>query len=234
MARERKDRFRELVDAATRVFIRSGGFKRTQIKDVADAMGVSKGLVYHYVESKEALFDLALRYADHPEKPAPEALPVPTPEPGSTMRYVRELLAAQSPLPVIEKAAARPGPENAITDELGELADAIYDVLSRNRRTIRLIGSSAHDLPELAELWYGEGRGALNRRLARYLAARADSGHLSDAFEPTAAARHLTETAHWFAVTRHWDLYPDAIGDDTARFTVRLAMQQTFLPWSAA
>lgn len=233
MPRERKDRFRELVEAATRVFIRSGGFKRTQIKDVADAMGVSKGLVYHYVESKEALFDLALRYADHPDKPAPEALPVATPEPGSTLRYVREQLATESPLPFIDRAAERSAPEGEITAELGELADAIYDVLSRNRRTIRLIGSSAHDLPELAEIWYGDGRGALNRRLARYLEARADAGFLSAELEPVAAARHLTETAHWFAVTRHWDLYPDAIGDDTARHTVRLAMQHTFLPWSA-
>lgn len=234
MARPRQDRFSELVEAATRVFIASGGYRRTQIKDVADAMGVSKGLVYHYVESKDALFDLALRYADHPDKEPPEQLPVPTPEPGSTLRYVRELLGQESPLPVIEAALARPAPETTVTEELGAIAGAIYDTLARNRRTIRLIGSSAHDVPELAELWYGRGRGALNHELAAYLEKRAGQGYLSDSFDPRAAARHITETAHWFAVTRHWDLFPDAISDDAARHTVRLAAQRTFLPQGAA
>ncbi len=230
MARVRQDRFRELVEAATRTFIASGGFRRTQIQDVADAMGVSKGLVYHYVESKEALFDLALRYADHPDKAPPERLPVSTPEPGSTLRYVRALMAEESPVGRLEAAAAAAGRPDAMEQELGDLAGAIYDVLSRNRRTIRLLGSSAHEMPELAELWYGEGRGALNRRLADYLRARAEQGLIRPMPHAAAAARHITETAHWFAVTRHFDLYPDRIDDEMARHTVRIAMQRTFLP----
>ena len=64
------DRFEQLVDAATRVFI-EGGYKRTQMADVADAMGVAKGTVYLYVESKEALFDLAVRLADSPRPLTP-------------------------------------------------------------------------------------------------------------------------------------------------------------------
>ena len=34
------------MEAATRVFIESGGFRRTQIGDVAKAMGVAKGTLY--------------------------------------------------------------------------------------------------------------------------------------------------------------------------------------------
>jgi Bacterial regulatory proteins, tetR family len=63
-------RFQDLLDAATRVFI-AQGYRRTQVADVAEAMRVAKGTVYLYVESKEALFDAALRYADAPG-PVPE------------------------------------------------------------------------------------------------------------------------------------------------------------------
>ena len=59
------DRFQEMIAAATGVFI-AQGYRRTQMVDVAQAMGVAKGTVYLYVESKEALFDAVVRYADQP------------------------------------------------------------------------------------------------------------------------------------------------------------------------
>ena len=47
-------RLEHLVDCATSVFI-DQGYRRTQMADVADALGVAKGTLYLYVESKEAL-----------------------------------------------------------------------------------------------------------------------------------------------------------------------------------
>jgi len=51
------NRLEQLVEHATRVFVEQG-YRRTQIADVAAAMGVAKGTIYLCVESKEALFDL--------------------------------------------------------------------------------------------------------------------------------------------------------------------------------
>jgi len=48
-----KDRFQDLVEAASAVFLEQG-YRRTQIADVAARMGLAKGSVYTYVESKEA------------------------------------------------------------------------------------------------------------------------------------------------------------------------------------
>jgi hypothetical protein len=62
----------DLVGAATDALIAQGS-QRAQMADVAAAIGVAKGTLYLYVESKEALFDLALRYADAVE---PVASPV--------------------------------------------------------------------------------------------------------------------------------------------------------------
>lgn len=76
MARMTPDsRFQKLIDAASAVFI-AQGYGRTQMAEIAEAMGVAKGTVYLYVESKEALFDVVLRYADAP-RPSPFQTPCP-------------------------------------------------------------------------------------------------------------------------------------------------------------
>src|SRR5438093_11638186 len=95
------DRLARLVECATQVFI-DQGYRRTQMADVADALGVAKGTLYLYVESKDALFDLVARYADA-ERPFqdPPALPVPSPKPGATLKYVRQRLIESRSFPAL-------------------------------------------------------------------------------------------------------------------------------------
>src|ERR671930_2558450 len=93
------DRLARLVRCATEVFIEHG-YQRTQMADVAAALGVAKGTLYLYVESKEALFDLVARYADAPRPfGRTPPLPVRTPKPGATVRYVRERLPGRQGAP---------------------------------------------------------------------------------------------------------------------------------------
>jgi len=68
----------------------------TQMADVADALGVAKGTIYGYVESKEALLDTALRFADGHPVPGPSSFPWKTPRAGATVAYVRERLASEA------------------------------------------------------------------------------------------------------------------------------------------
>src|SRR5215207_9447365 len=97
-------RFQDLVDAATAVFI-AHGYRQTQMADVAEAMGLAKGTVYLCVESKEALFDVALRYSDAPRPiVAPPILPVRAPAPGRTLRYVRHRLTGEPASPTLSNA----------------------------------------------------------------------------------------------------------------------------------
>ena len=56
-------RYHELLEAATAVFI-AQGYRGTQMRDVAREMGLSSGTLYGYVVSKEALFSEVLLYAD--------------------------------------------------------------------------------------------------------------------------------------------------------------------------
>jgi len=220
------DRFGHLIEAATRVFIANGGVKRTSIEDVARELGVAKGTVYLYVKSKDALFDVCLRRADEPDLPDPP-LPVPTPEPGETLAYIRELIGENTLFGTLELADE---PTVPVREELTLLVDELYRTLRDHRIAIRLIGASANDLPQLRELWYGDARGGLNRRLAAYFSKRSTDGHLRPMPDPACAARLFSETIFWFAVSRAFDPVPDAIDDVFARETVKTSLLRTFLP----
>ena len=56
----RKDKETVILDAACRVF-REKGFHQARITDIAQAAGISYGLVYHYFKSKSDLFDAILK-----------------------------------------------------------------------------------------------------------------------------------------------------------------------------
>lgn len=89
MARTRKEqaewRRERLLDAALRTFARKG-VDGASVKDVAEAAGVTPGLLYRYFESKEVLVETLLAErgflprlrellaADHHERPATEVL----------------------------------------------------------------------------------------------------------------------------------------------------------------
>src|SRR5438552_535128 len=110
MGRRRSNtRLVDLVEAATKVFI-DQGYRRTQMSDVAEALGVAKGTLYLYVESKEALFDFVVRHVeDATSIEASPPLPIPTPKRGATLRYVQDRLARE-PLvrEIVEIAGRRP------------------------------------------------------------------------------------------------------------------------------
>jgi AcrR family transcriptional regulator len=213
------DRLERLVDCATQVFIERG-YARTQMADVAAALGVAKGTLYLYVESKEALFDLVARHADA-EQPFPQwpTLPVRTPRPGSTVKYVRERLAESGVPPALARALAQKRTADARA-ELEAITRDLYDTVARNRRGIKLLDSSARDYPELAALWFEEGRGGLIGALTGYLADRMRRNLLRALPDPAVAARLLVETIVFWAVHRHWDPHPERVDDAVSRDTV--------------
>lgn len=212
-------RFEDLIDAATKVFIENG-FRRTQMSKVADAMGVAKGTVYLYVESKEALFDLACRLSDAPRPLTPPAsLPVPTPERGATVEYVTARLAASPVLPLMRSLVEKKKRGDARI-ELEMFVRELYDDLARNRRGLKLVDRSAPEIPELGAVWFDATRAGLVGLLATYLEDRIAAGKLRRVPDAAAAARVIIETAVFWAVHRHWDAHPQAIDDATAKETV--------------
>ncbi len=213
------ERFEPLVDVATRVFI-DGGYQRTQMADVADAMGVAKGTLYLYVESKEALFDLAVRLADAPRPlRAPENLPLRTPRAGATATYVASELAKSPVLALLDSFLTKKRRGDA-RFELEMFVRELYEELSRHRRALKLVDQSAKDLPDLAAVWFDTARGGLIDQLTRYLDDRIGARLLRRVPDTRAAARVIIETTVFWAVHRHWDSHPQAVDESKSKETV--------------
>jgi AcrR family transcriptional regulator len=185
--------------------------------DVAEALGVAKGTVYLYVESKEALFDLVCRSADRPLAP-PGELPVKSPVPGTTVQYIADRLTAGQVMPALAEALG--GRRRDTGDEVAGVVGDIYDALARNRVGIKLVDRSARDIPELGQLWFGGGRGFLVDALAHYLSERVRTGRLRAPVDTAVAARFIVETCAFWAVHRHWDVGRPEVAEATVRAAV--------------
>ena len=214
------DRLEQLIETAANVFIEQG-YRRTQMADIAQALGLAKGTLYLYVESKEALFDLVVRHADAEVGTSVLALPLPirTPRAGATLRYVREELERHQRLPRLAEALAR----RRVTDVAGELEHIVrelFQALAKNRRRIKLIDRSARDYPELAALWFEGARGGFLALLEHYLSDRAERGSVRSYPDIQVAARLILETTVFWAVHRHWDAHPQSVSDEVAEATV--------------
>ena len=212
-------RLEQLVECATRIFI-DQGYAHAQMADIADAMGVAKGTLYLYVESKDALFDLVCRSADR-EQPLemPSKLPLPTPPLSATLKHVKARLIENQKLPALAAALGR----SRVADpraEIESIVREIYRTLFRNRTGIKLMDRSAQYHPELAALWFGGARGTLVESLAGYLRRRADRKLLRPLADPIVGARVIVEMITTWAVHRFWDPAPQEIDDKVAEDTV--------------
>jgi AcrR family transcriptional regulator len=208
------ERFRQLIEVATRTFV-ARGYRLTQMSDVATALGVAKGTLYGYVESKEALFDAAVRFADgHGTDPEPGALPFATPAAGSTVQYVQTRLLEEAR--DLELARVLSGPKRA-RPKAGEFESVIRDLyrrMARNRRALELVDRCAIDHPELASVWFEQGRYGQVALLAAYLHKRCATGNVRELPNVELAARMVLETIALWAIHMPCDPSPRPFSED--------------------
>jgi AcrR family transcriptional regulator len=209
-------RFPQLIDVATRAFI-ARGYRLTQMSDIAELMGVAKGTLYGYVESKEALFDAAVRFADgNAALPAVTDLPLRTPAPGQTVAYVRHRVAVESAGLMLVEVVSGSRVFRSAEEEIDAVLSDLYRRMARNRLALKLVDSCAADYPELAQAWFLEGRSAHVQLLAELLSNRGARKRYRRVKEPEVVARTLIETVAFWALHRHFDPSPQTVEDATA------------------
>lgn len=212
-------RLQDLVEAASAVFIERG-YRRTQMDDVARAMGVAKGTLYLYVESKDALFYTALLYADGRIPSLSELeLPIPTPKPGALSRALRDALAREV-VPASLRAALERRRVRDVRAEFEAIVRDLFAVSLRHRTAIKLVDRCGRDHPELDTLFYTEGRFVQLELLVRYLESRRSRGLLRPLPDVATAARFVIESVATWAVHIHWDPAPQPITPEVAEETV--------------
>jgi len=228
MRRRPPDRVQQIVAASLRVFGEKG-FRRTQMADVARAMGVSPGTLYNYVTGKEALFYLMIDRAcrDEPATDTPK-FPLPAPSPGAIIQRLRERLRADVRLPTLETALARGGGDVRL--ELARIVGELYTLIDRRWPAIVALERSAPDLPELARVFYVEMRRGLFGRLQQYLETRIAQRRLRPVPHVQGASRLILEAVADFAMHRHLDPDPVRIDDGAAREAVVDFVVHALLP----
>lgn len=198
-------RMRSLIEAALTVFCRQG-FERSQVADVAKAMGVAVGTVYLYVESKEALFDLVVRFTseDDPAWLESVEVPVPTPAPGSTVEFLRGVFTKAEEWPVLTAALQRERAEDPRAELDGVLREQ-YRLMRRHRHGLLLLMRSALEFPGLSEVFIHGLRKTLLAQLVRYIEARVRAGQFRAPANTFATAATLTQAIAWANLQRPYD-----------------------------
>ena len=212
----RAERLADLGEAATAVFGRCG-YRGTRTSDVARRAGMSAGLLFNYVESKEALFHLVFLRAFGLLDTIDE-LPLPTPAEGETAQLIEESLR-KVPAPQLRAALATERPGD-IAAELAGIVDERYDVQERLWPVFAVIERCAVELPTIEASYYQRTRVGYFGRLARYLEQRAAAGYLRPMPDYPVTARLVSETITWFAWHRREGRDAHLYDDDKARRTV--------------
>jgi AcrR family transcriptional regulator len=218
----------EVADAAVRVFTEKG-FRSGGISDVADALGLSHGAPYTYVDSKQALLYLALLRTIRPGAVSELAIPVTAPPPQEIVALLKSWAADQA---AFQLASQGPGlsASGPAGEGLGVIIDALYGFIERNRRALQLIAQCAAELPDLAQWYFVQQRRATVQGIGDFLQERIKSGELRPVPDVPAAARFIVETIAWFAMHRHTDPDSAMLDDDACRRTVRHLLLAAFLP----
>ncbi len=221
-------RLADIAEAARKVFTEKG-YRRTLMTDVGNELGLSHALLYKYVESKEALFQLALLGAVAPERLSELPTPLPTPAPGEALRPLADWTAGNTSFPVV-KAALVTDRCKDIRAEFHAVVDEYYSAVEDNRALLALLERSAADFPGLGELYFGKSRRGQVDMLEEYVERRSRSGHLRPLPDTALATQFIVETVAWFAWHRRDHPVPIEADDAVVRLSVHTLLAGAFIP----
>jgi AcrR family transcriptional regulator len=210
MRKRKPGRAHEIAQAALAVFIRQG-FRLTQMADVAREAGISPGALYTYVDSKEALFELALVCAlgEVPENNQS----YPSRGFTNTGTVLSDRLAKSFRWPILTKALKQ---TRIAPDVLRKIVGEHFTLFAQHRHLIWLLDRCAADLAELNGFYQTAVRGRCIADFTRAIQLSSVSSRLPEE-DMTARGRALFEIVAWMAMHRHRDRLPPAISDETAR-----------------
>jgi AcrR family transcriptional regulator len=224
------ERLLSIAVAATGVFGRLG-YRGTLTAEVAARAGMSAGLLFTYVESKEALLHLVFVHGFGQWPQSLPALPLATPDPGETIALVERGLA-DIPMPRFRAALGVEEPADAAA-ELRQILEERYAVIGRYWPVLAVIERCAAEMPELEAVYFGRARPGYYADLGRYLERRAAAGLLRVMPDSAVAARVVIESLSWFAWHRLDGRDSTSYDDETVRRTVIEFACAALLPDSA-
>ncbi len=224
---EKLRRLQQLIDAATKVFLERG-YRRAGMADIAREMAVAPGTLYLYVSSKEALFDLVLRWHLGPAgREGDLQLPIRNEGPEKTFAALEHHLRLEALTPGLLQALAGGDPADPVA-ELSGVLNELYDMLARYRTVISLLQRSSLDWPEMDGL-YSKLRRNLRNHLSSYIRKRSSTGAFAAVGNSHAVARFIMEYVGSFSMQRVEDLQL-AVEDEGGRQVCINMLLRALLP----
>jgi len=153
----------KIIEAAASVLAR-WGLHRTKIKDIAAEANVAAGTVYLYADSKDSLFDLALRFGmgQKTTELIDPGQPYSTTR-QATFNWLVNVAKIEELLPEFQEPQLLKLP-------LDQLLERLFDFLSEHKFAIRIVERSAHEWNELAALFFSEVRDPVIRKIGQRIA----------------------------------------------------------------
>jgi AcrR family transcriptional regulator len=216
------NRVAEIVDAALSVFGRRG-FARAQMSEVAAEAGVSVGTLYNYVESKDALLLLCAVYAFDPDEAVGGALPLTVSSRQAFLTRLRRHIDLVAQVPALDAALAAKATPKDVAAECALIVTDLFDLIARTRRGMDALERSARDVPDIAQLFYGDVRLRLLDQFTDYIARRARQRKIAPVVDPAVTARFAVESVTWMARHRYGDADGGQMNfDDVRTSTIQL------------
>ena len=205
----------KLLDAAAAAFVEHG-FQRTQMDDIAERLGVSKGTIYRAVDSKESLFAAVIEWGDNPELVPAAGLVASVDLVAVAATVTADLASAVAGLELTAIVAGRKRQRsvNSFADEIERITVGLFRLMQSRRTAVMVLDRCSCEIPELAAVWFGDGRYALVDLWHDYLSLRAN--HVTTDVDQSILARTIVEIITTWAVKMPWDPAPRPYPDDTA------------------
>jgi AcrR family transcriptional regulator len=204
LRRKQLARLTTIAAAALEVFT-CDGFHSAQVVDIAKKAGLSVGTLYLYADSKQALFELAVRAAalgaDVGRDVDLATLPLRARGMEATAVLLANTIHQRARWPVL-KAALRAIAPRDLDAEIAAIVSELFELLSRERTMIWLLDRCAWELPRLRDVYVEGVRKPYFGDIARYVKKRRRMPSGGRGEDPAAIGRALVEMVAWMAMHR--------------------------------
>lgn len=207
------------------MFVESG-YRRAQMDDVAERLGVSKGTLYRSVDSKGALLAAVLIYGDRPDGLDAGRVIEVAPLPEVAERLAGDLTSSVAALELtrVTVGDVLVAPTRVdVAKQIERMALELFDTMSGRRVLIKVLDRCATEVPELSG-WFDVGRYTVVDLWETYLQRIAE--HVDGEADRAMLARTIVELVALWAVKMPWDPaprpYPADVGARCAGMVVDL------------
>lgn len=227
--RDQKERLVQLIESSVKTLAEQGGYRLTQIADIAAQMGVSPGTVYLYVTSKEDLYHFLVEFFFLGNIDLEKIkIPIKMKSQEKTLKKIKELSLGLNIIKKLEAGIAKKGISNAAI-EFEDILKTLYKTFAQYRHGITLLRHSSLIWPELGVFYINDIRLKLFTLLSKYLKKQMSAAVIKLDTDIGASAQLILESMVYFAVYRHNDLYPVTLSEEIAEKTIVNALLNAFI-----